>query len=191
MAVVLLAGPGASPPENPSTGAWLGQALPRGETRFTVVLPEARSAAQAALQEVVVEYPSASPRWRLGASLFAGLRLASRNENTVAPHLAASVDAVVVGVGAVTLGGETSFSRSASLSLGLQRGDANSWLSYYLGGAALLTFDPSPNPGFELRLGGRAVYLPLDLAVQTHPWVTPGQGHVARYRLILGVRLGI
>jgi hypothetical protein len=192
MGIALLTSRGALPPSDSPTSTWTSQPLPQGETRWILHLPEARSIEQAPLQEVEIRYPRPiSSRWRLGASAFAGARFATQNERSAAAHLAVSVDTIVADLGAFTLGGETSFTHSASLSLGFQRGESGSFASYYLGGAALLSFGPSATPGFELRTGFRLVWLPLDLAVQTHPFVTPGEGHVARFRFIAGVRMRV
>ena len=192
MSIALLTGPGASPPAGTSQTAWAAQPLPQGETRWTIRLPEARSVANAPMRDVTVRYAKPrTTRWHLGASAFAGLRIASQNESLLAPHLALSADVIIAGLGAIMLGGESAFAHSASLSLAFQRGPVSSWVSAYLGGAVLATFSPDVTPGFELRAGIRLVWLPLDLAFQAHPWAKPGEGDVARWRLLVGLRAGM
>jgi hypothetical protein len=192
MAITLLSGPGASPPEGADHAAWAAQPLAQGNTRWTIRLPAATAMTNTPMRQVYVRYPQPRPsRWHLGASAFAGLRFASRNEPLLSPHLALSADVVIDGIGACMLGGETAFSRSASVSLAFQRGPVSPWVSAYLGGAVLATFSPEVTPGFELRAGTRLVWLPLDIAFQAHPWAKPGEGDVARWRLLAGVRAGM
>jgi hypothetical protein len=192
MAITLLTGPGALPPTGTDQVEWSAQPLATGDTRWTIRLPAATTVANAPLRQVRLEYPQPRPaRWHLGASAFAGLRFAGKNEDLASPHLAISADLIIDGIGAFMLGGESEFTRSASLSLAFQQGPANPYVSAYVGGAVLATFGPEVTPGIELRAGARAVYIPLDLVFQLHPWVTPGEGHVARWRLIVGFRAGV
>jgi hypothetical protein len=192
MAIGVLTGPGVTPPERSPAGAWTAQALPAGETRWTIRLLEARAVDQAPMRDVLVRYPAVpESAFRVGASVFAGSRFAGKNEHLASAHLALSADLIVAGWGAFSLGAETAFAQSASLALGFQRGAVSPFVSGYLGAAVLATLRPAPTPGFELRAGTRMVWLPLDVAFQVHPWVTPVQGQVARYRLIVGLRVGV
>jgi hypothetical protein len=192
MSIAVLTGQGVEPLEGTTSTAWTSQPLARGETRWTIRLPATSSHEQVPLREVTVRYPSRRPsRWKLGASAFAAIHFAGRNERLVSPHLAVSADIIAAGLGALMLGAETAFARSASLSLAFQHGVAVSFVSAYVGGAILASFSPQATPGFELRVGTRLVWLPLDLAFQAHPWVTPGEGRVARYRVLAGVRVGV
>lgn len=192
MAITLLTGSGAQPPESAALATWTAQPLPEGDTRWTVRLPAARSITNAPMRDVYVRYPQPRlSRWHFGSSVFAGVRFAGQNEKVAAPHLSVSADLVHERAGAFMLGGETEFAHSLSLSLAFQHGPVNQYVSAYLGGAVLATFTPAVVPGFELRAGARLLYLPLDLAFQLHPWVTPGEGHVALWRVIVGLRVGV
>jgi hypothetical protein len=191
MAIAVLTSKGATPPKDGPSLAWTRQELPEGETRWTIRLPGAASVDMAPMRDVDIDYPQPRrSRWSFGASVFAGARFATRNERLVSPHLGLSADAIVTHLGMLSLGAETGFNRSGSLSLAFQRGAASPMVSLYLGGALLASLAPHLTPGFEARAGIRLLWLPVDLALQAHPWATPGEGRVARFRVIAGVRLG-
>jgi hypothetical protein len=135
------------------------------------------------------EYSEPGFTWPFGASLFAGAQIASSNEPIVGFHLAGTLDWMIARVGTIMLGGETSFARSASVSVGYQRGGSGDWASFYGGVSTLMTFAPSATPGIEARAGGRFFFVPLDVAVQLHPWAD-GR-HVAPLRFIAGLRVAV
>ncbi|HEX7599568.1 MAG TPA: hypothetical protein VF518_15230, partial [Polyangia bacterium] len=144
MTVSVLTDQGALPPPGPGNVPWTVEERPQHEKRWRIVLPAADSIAKAPLRDVIVRYPARRPvTWSMGATGFAGVRFATRNEGLARFHLAASADLIVHNLGAFSLGGETAFSHSASISLGFQRGEAGEMAAYYLGGSGLLTFGPT------------------------------------------------
>jgi hypothetical protein len=190
MAITIISSHGATPPTAPRSGpAWQAHVDAAGDTRWTIQLPPALRLEDAPLPEVNIFYDQPRHRMGLGASVFAAARFATQNEPTAAPHLGLAADLIVAELGMFSVGAETAFNRSATLSLAFQTGQAGPWVSAYVGGAALLTLSPEATPGIEARAGTRLIYLPLDVAVQVHPW--PRADQVARLRVLVGLRLAL
>jgi len=114
-----------------------------------------------------------------------------REAPAVAPDLRVTGDLVVPHVGGFSLGAETDVHRSVTGVASYQYGEASLYGSGYLSAGALAVFAPGPAAGFELGAGGRALILPLDVAVQMFPYRSEqAKAAVGSVRLLFGVKVG-
>ncbi len=189
MSIAMLADSDAIPSPNVP---WTRVQDDNGTVRFHAVLPAADKASEYPAEQVGVEYDDAhreSPR--LGLTLFPALRLYSGGGQSKWFNMRATADLVVPRVAGFSLGAESDLSRSYSALLGIQKGTASAYASYYISGAGIAVIRPGFAAGFEVGAGLRLLVLPLDLAVQVFPYRSASAQDVARYRILLGLKVGL